>query len=265
MDQMYAFIQYFDSRILLFIIIVFLLTKAISYCLNLNSCLILMRKHLDVPFLFSGISVDRFMAVYAPYKYQQMVTVTKTIFVISILWVYSFSMSYLPPLLGYHHWIPNAKCYLANIITAQHLPILVGNFFVITLVIYVMYAAMFKIAASHMRKIAATMVGNSSQEAELIKMHLKAAKTLLLVTGTFSLCWLPFVFNLINIFYTDRHNPYSPSRNIQQYFSILLFINCAINPIIYAIRLKGFRSEFSRILTCYQYQGAGSSGVTPIG
>ena len=203
------------------------------------------------------------MAVFDPFKYQQNVTVIKTVFAISIMWVYAFSITYLPHILGYHNWVPNSDCYIANTFTSEVILLGCINFFVVTLVIYMMYAAMFKIAAGHMQKIAATLIGNSSQETAKIKMHLKAAKTLLLVTGTFSLCWLPFMFNLINISYTDPFNPVSAPRQVQKYLSILLFVNCSVNPVIYARKLSGFRSEFFRVLTCYRYEGVGNNNVVP--
>ena len=187
----------------------------------------------------------------------------RTVCIIAIMWVYTFSLSHLPPLLGYHHWMPNAECYLANIFVNEAILFQIINFFTVTFVIYVLYAAMFKIAARHMQKIAATTIGNTSQEALKIKMHLKAAKTLFIVTGTFNLCWLPFVINLLNMIYTDKHNPESTPRQVQKYLTILLFLNCVVNPIIYAKRLPGFKSEFIRILTCYMYKSAGSNSVGP--
>ena len=208
----------------------------------------------------SGIAVDRFLAVSAPFEYKERVTVTKTMVAIFIMWVYAFSISYLPPLLGYHHWVSNVECYLGNIFINEAITVQCTTVFLVTLIIYMMYAAMFKIAAEHMKKIAATMIGNTSQEAIKIRMHLKAAKTLLLVTGTFSLCWLPFVINLLNMIYTDKHNPESTTRQVQKYLSLLLFFNCVINPIIYAKRLPGFKLEFIRILTCYMYK---SNSVEP--
>ena len=137
------------------------------------------------------------------------------------------------------------------------------NFFVTTLIIYMIYAAMFRIAASHMKKIMATRIGNSAQEAAKVQMHLKAAKTLLFVTGTFSLCWLPYVSNLINILYNYPNDPVSVARQVQKYLTILLFVNSAVNPIIYAGKLPGFRSEFIRILTCYRFIVKEHGSVAP--
>ena len=212
-------------------------------------------------FTVSGIAVDRFLAVSHPFEYNERVTVAKTTVAILIMWVYAFSLTYLPPILGYHRWVPNVECYLINIWLKEGFWIQCTNFFLVTLIIYMMYAAMFRIAVGQIQIIAATMIGNTSQEAAKIKMHLKAAKTLLLVTGTFSVCCLPLVVNLTYIFQTDKINPGYVSREVQPYLIILLFLNCAVNPIIYARRLPGFKSEFIRVLTCGMFKGTG--GVSP--
>ena len=201
--------------------------------------------------------------MFDPFKYQQRVTLTRTILAISVIWIYTFSISYLPPLLGYHHWVNNAECYLANIMMRPVVMNLISNFFVTTLMIYMMYAAMFKVAAGHVKKIMATTIGNSTQETAKVQMHLKAAKTLLFVTGTFSFCWLPYVINLINLFYTDPNDTISVQRQVQKYFSVLLFVNSAVNPIIYARKLPGFRAEFIRILTCYRCNVREDGSVAP--
>ena len=189
-------------------------------------------------------------------------TSKKTIFAISLIWVYTFSISYLPPILGYHHWVPSAQCYLANVFMNSVILFQSISVLLTTLIIYVMYAAMFRIAAKHMQQIVSATVGNSAQKAAKIQMHLKAAKTLLLVTGIFSICWIPYGLNLINIIYTDKHNPNSIQRQVQQYLAILLFLNSAVNPIIYVRRMPGFKSEFIRILTCNRCKGSGS--VAPL-
>uniref|UniRef100_A0AAV2MSJ3 G-protein coupled receptors family 1 profile domain-containing protein n=1 Tax=Knipowitschia caucasica TaxID=637954 RepID=A0AAV2MSJ3_KNICA len=77
----------------------------------------------------------------------------------------------------------------------------------------------------------------------LVKEH-KALKTLGIIMGTFTLCWLPFfVANIINVFY----------RGIPDWIFRLLnwfgYINSGLNPIIYC-RSPEFRSAFKNLLGC---------------
>ncbi|KAK2837471.1 hypothetical protein Q5P01_014683 [Channa striata] len=78
----------------------------------------------------------------------------------------------------------------------------------------------------------------------LVKEH-KALKTLGIIMGTFTVCWLPFfVANIINAFNRDV-----PSKNIFRLLNWLGYINSGLNPIIYC-RSPEFRSAFKNLLGC---------------
>ncbi|KAL0979425.1 hypothetical protein UPYG_G00184910 [Umbra pygmaea] len=78
----------------------------------------------------------------------------------------------------------------------------------------------------------------------VVKEH-KALKTLGIIMGTFTLCWLPFfVANIINVF--DRN---MLPGNIFRLLNWLGYINSGLNPIIYC-RSPEFRSAFKNLLCC---------------
>ncbi|XP_060927854.1 adrenoceptor beta 3a [Limanda limanda] len=78
----------------------------------------------------------------------------------------------------------------------------------------------------------------------LVKEH-KALKTLGIIMGTFTVCWLPFfVANIINAFYRDV-----PSEKIFRLLNWLGYINSGLNPIIYC-RSPEFRTAFKNLLGC---------------
>ncbi|XP_068167776.1 adrenoceptor beta 3a [Antennarius striatus] len=78
----------------------------------------------------------------------------------------------------------------------------------------------------------------------LVKEH-KALKTLGIIMGTFTVCWLPFfVANIINAF-----NRGVPSERIFRLFNWLGYINSGLNPIIYC-RSPEFRTAFKNLLGC---------------
>ncbi|KAF7665648.1 hypothetical protein LDENG_00136140 [Lucifuga dentata] len=78
----------------------------------------------------------------------------------------------------------------------------------------------------------------------LVKEH-KALKTLGIIMGTFTLCWLPFfVANIINVFNRDV-----PSGTIFRLLNWLGYINSGLNPIIYC-RSPEFRVAFKNLLGC---------------
>ncbi|XP_034397226.1 adrenoceptor beta 3a [Cyclopterus lumpus] len=78
----------------------------------------------------------------------------------------------------------------------------------------------------------------------LVKEH-KALKTLGIIMGTFTVCWLPFfVANIINAFERDI-----PSERIFRLLNWLGYINSGLNPIIYC-RSPEFRTAFKNLLGC---------------
>ncbi|XP_070760490.1 adrenoceptor beta 3a [Enoplosus armatus] len=73
----------------------------------------------------------------------------------------------------------------------------------------------------------------------------KALKTLGIIMGTFTVCWLPFfVANIINAFNRDV-----PSERIFRLLNWLGYINSGLNPIIYC-RSPEFRTAFKNLLDC---------------
>ncbi|KAM7391522.1 hypothetical protein PAMP_022207 [Pampus punctatissimus] len=73
----------------------------------------------------------------------------------------------------------------------------------------------------------------------------KALKTLGIIIGTFTVCWLPFfVANIINAFNRDV-----PSKRIFRLLNWLGYINSGLNPIIYC-RSPEFRTAFKNLLGC---------------
>ncbi|CAL8247635.1 unnamed protein product [Merluccius merluccius] len=78
----------------------------------------------------------------------------------------------------------------------------------------------------------------------LVKEH-KALKTLGIIMGTFTLCWLPFfVANIINVF-----NRNVPSVEVFRLLNWLGYVNSGLNPIIYC-RSPEFRAAFKNLLGC---------------
>ncbi|XP_022055566.1 adrenoceptor beta 3a [Acanthochromis polyacanthus] len=78
----------------------------------------------------------------------------------------------------------------------------------------------------------------------LVKEH-RALKTLGIIMGTFTVCWLPFfVANIINAFFRDV-----PEERLFRLLNWLGYINSGLNPIIYC-RSPEFRTAFKNLLGC---------------
>uniref|UniRef100_A0A8D0W831 Beta-1 adrenergic receptor n=3 Tax=Sus scrofa TaxID=9823 RepID=A0A8D0W831_PIG len=81
----------------------------------------------------------------------------------------------------------------------------------------------------------------------------KALKTLGIIMGVFTLCWLPFFLaNVVKAFHRDL----VPDR-LFVFFNWLGYANSAFNPIIYC-RSPDFRKAFQRLLCCARRVARGS-------
>ena len=189
-----------------------------------------------------------------PFWYEEKVKPRQTILISCCLWIYSFSLTILPPLLGFHHYSEGKICYIIDVYYIGAVYNLLAHVQVANIVIIVSYAAIFKIARRHLNQIAAMQVVTESQgqAATKFKGYLKAAKTLLIVIGIFMLSWQPFSFAAfyMAVNYTGATNPNSWARFVSTISEVSLVLNSAVNPLIYARRIPAFRNEFLRLLNC---------------
>ena len=82
--------------------------------------------------------------------------------------------------------------------------------------------------------------------ARKFRREAKAAKTLAIIVGAFIVCWLPFfTIYLIGAFCDD-----CVSSLVFSVFFWLGYCNSALNPCIYALFARDFRSAFKRLVSC---------------
>ncbi|XP_011500915.1 PREDICTED: 5-hydroxytryptamine receptor-like, partial [Ceratosolen solmsi marchali] len=85
------------------------------------------------------------------------------------------------------------------------------------------------------------------------KRERKAAKTLVIITGAFVVCWLPFfiIAILLPVCKTCDINDY-----LVAFFQWLGYFNSTLNPVIYTVFSPEFRNAFKRLL-CRHRRGVG--------
>ncbi|XP_053905749.1 beta-3 adrenergic receptor [Cuculus canorus] len=213
-----------------------------------------------------AIAVDRYLAITSPLQYEALVTKSRARAVVCLVWAISAFISFLP--IMNHWWRDGAdeqamRCYddprCCDFVTNMTYAIISStiSFYVPLLVMIFVYVRVFAVATRHVHLIGKDKVrflqeppsSRSSRRRRpsrllAIKEH-KALKTLGIIMGTFTLCWLPFfVANIIKVFC----RPLVPDR-VFLFLNWLGYVNSAFNPIIYC-RSPDFRSAFRKLLCC---------------
>ncbi|NXE55620.1 ADB4C protein, partial [Casuarius casuarius] len=214
-----------------------------------------------------AVAVDRYLAVTAPLRYEALVTKGRARAAVCLVWAVSALISFLP--IMNHWWRDGAderatRCYAdphcCDFVTNVTYALISStvSFYVPLLVMIFVYARVFAVAARHIRRIgkdkARFLRGppspgsggarrrRRSSRLLAVKEH-KALKTLGIIMGTFTLCWLPFfVANVIKVFC----RPLVPDQ-LFLFLNWLGYVNSAFNPVIYC-RSPDFRSAFRKLL-----------------
>ncbi|XP_005510940.2 beta-3 adrenergic receptor [Columba livia] len=213
-----------------------------------------------------AIAVDRYLAITSPLQYKALVTKGRARAVVCLVWAISAFISFLPIM---NHWWRDGgdeqavRCYddprCCDFVTNMTYGIISStiSFYVPLLVMIFVYVRVFTVATRHIQLIGKDKVRflqepHSSRSSRrrrpsrllAIKEH-KALKTLGIIIGIFTLCWLPFfVANIIKVFCRSL----VPDQ-LFLFLNWLGYINSAFNPIIYC-RSPDFRSAFRKLLCC---------------
>ncbi|XP_034021321.1 adenosine receptor A1 [Thalassophryne amazonica] len=210
-------------------------------CLFL-SCLLLIITQSSILSLLA-IAVDRYLRVKIPTRYSTIVTQRRAWVAVCLCWILSF-LTGLVPMIGWNNSEAHRNlsksddivCKFTSVMSMDYM--VYFNFFgwVVTplAIMITLYAEIFRVIRRQLnRRAEATCDGERYYQKEL-----KLAKSLALVVFFFTVCWLPLhVMNCINFFCSDCHMP-----KLAIYAGIFMsHVNSAINPMIYAFRIKPFR------------------------
>nr|XP_033806293.1 beta-3 adrenergic receptor isoform X2 [Geotrypetes seraphini] len=217
------------------------------------------------------IAVDRYIAITSSLKYEMLVTKTRARLVICLVWAISALISFLPIMNRWWRDTANEeamRCYddptCCEFVTNMSYAIISStiSFYIPLVIMIFVYAKVFIVATRQLNLIekdkvrfneAPPQVASSKGRRSFkrrpsrllaIKEH-KALKTLGIIMGTFTLCWLPFfVANIIKVF-NKRLIP----GQVFLFLNWLGYVNSAFNPIIYC-RSPDFRKAFKKLLGC---------------
>lgn len=178
------------------------------------------------------VSIDRYIVISKPLSYERFLPKSRAIFVILVVWLYSFGVAVLREI----RWR-----YYSLLVTGFSFILPLGT-------ILFAYANIFKAAKVQAMRIRRSCLPNSS-ESNRNKKHfekeLKATKTISLVIGAFLVCWLPFfVLSIMSQHCTQC----TISFEVVIIVKWLHYANSALNPIIYSMHNRDFRAALQTIL-----------------
>ena len=183
------------------------------------------------------VSIDRFIAIRFPFRYQDSLTKRRCFAVIILVWIISLSL----PFLMFSREGMELCVFIA--FTICLVPLLVVSF---------CYIIIFKLARKQFRRI--LLAKNIPDSGENIRVrvvqNLKAIKTVGFVLSACIITWMPsVVLQLVRFYYMEEEKRCRLRKLIfvvSPWVEAIAFTSSAINPLIYYFRNSDFRRAFRR-------------------
>ncbi|XP_078069619.1 adenosine A2c receptor [Mustelus asterias] len=202
-------------------------------------------------FSLLAVAIERYVAIFRPLRYQSIVTPRNASATIAITWLLSLLIG-LVPLMGWHQpLLADGHCFFVTVMDMTYM--VYFNFFGCVLgPLAAMFAIYARILAEVHRLVARVGEGRrDGEKAAGAKREMKTASSLFLVLALFAICWLPLhVINCVLLLCPQCPVPLP----LLLVAIILSHANSAVNPILYAFKMKAFRTAFKAIFLCHPSQ-----------
>ena len=204
------------------------------------------------------VSIDRFIAIRFPFRYQDSLTKRRCFAVILLVWLISLS---LPFLLFLRERREKLELRVFIAFTMCLVPLLVVCF---------CYILIFKLARKQFRRILlAKNIPNSGENKRVrVVQNFKAIKTVGFVLSACIITWMPSVVLLLVKFYyiEEKHIITKVESVVWPWVLAIAVSSSVINPFIYYFRNSDFRRAFRRTfhwLPCVHEQDASHLRAQP--
>ena len=206
------------------------------------------------------VSIDRFIAIRFPFRYQDSLTKRRCFAVIILVWFISLS---LPFLMFSREGMDRKELLVSITFTICLVPLLVVSF---------CYILIFKLARKQFRRILETTnIPDSGENIRVrVVQNLKAIKTVGFVLSACIITWMPSLVLLLVRFYYIEEEKRCRLRKltfvVSPWVEAIAFTSSAINPLIYYFRNSDFRRAFRRTfhwLPCVHEQDASHLRAQP--
>lgn len=202
-------------------------------------------------FSLLAIAIERYVAILLPFHYQRLLKPRNARLVIMLTWVLAFLLSSVP-LLDFQNQSRQINyCFFACVVDIAFM--VYFNFFgcalIPLLVMFFIYAHIFITVRRQVRRIATlhSALEAQAKQNSAMRRDAKKATLIFLLIFFFVLCWMPIhIMNCLQQFCPHCTVPLPLILTAV----ILSHANSAINPLLYAYRMKSFRQAFKAIFLC---------------
>jgi hypothetical protein len=226
------------------------------------------------------ISMDRYIAIIHPFKYESKMTRFRVFIMIAITWISSILISYIPI---QSHWytttdtleeMENSPDQCLFVVNKGYAVISSSiSFWIPCTIMVFVYLKIFMEARRQETQIKQTgyhLKGRPSENTNLnddqserrnerkrMRREHKAAKTLGIIMGAFVFCFLPFFTWYFVTTLCGDSCPYPQTLGSALFW--LGYLNSCLNPVIYAYFNRDFRSAFRKLLKCNKFFSGSNS------
>ncbi len=203
-----------------------------------------------------SISVDRCIAIFMPLHYHEIVTSNRVHVYLFVLWLSMLTWTAIPSL----GWHSNATCLRQGNTICDFGNVLNFDYFIATsivvltavIIVVILQTAIYIQAIKQANKIF-----DKSNKREWKEAQKKVTRIVGFVVMTFFITYIPWFSLSIRTVVTQIGGQF-----IIIICNYLLYINAALNPLVYAASDRNIRSEARKFL---RLQGLGENAVHPIG
>ncbi|XP_074420771.1 adenosine receptor A3-like [Larus michahellis] len=196
-----------------------------------------------------AIAIDRYLRVKVPTRYKLITRERRVWWVLGLCWSVSLLVG-LVPMFGWNRTESRRfgflSCQFTSVMRMDYM--VYFGFFIWTLVPLLVMCALYAEIFYIIRTKLSQGTTNARGAGSFYGQEFKTARSLALVLFLFAISWLPLcIINFISYFYPEWQIPKS-----LMYLGILLsHANSAMNPIVYACKIKKFKTTYLLILRTY--------------